>query len=474
MSDPYASRGPFMPIAGRPKPETGQTLHYLPAIFLLLLILSIVVFKSNSIPARISNEVSQQLKQYPRLASVADVRGRTLVLEGPIEPFPGMEEAISQLTTINGLRRLDDRLIRLNLAPPYLHLKQNEDSIILTGTLNQEDFDSVMAQIQAAFPYLTIRHWIQIEDTVGSPLWLEGLAKGLNSLDSVADLELRGWRNRLQVNGNIPNDGSLTLIRTMAASFIHRIEIENRIVEQLSTDQATRLSLRANQDGLELYVTVKDRELATQIQNAAENVFGLVVGRIELNPNLENDSELLSILPLLPDLAFVKDLRLMSDGDKYVVWGEVSSSNRLDTIDRRIRELGLTSNIKNHIHIYTSNTPAVLTMLRYDKQITLSGKLPSSFVRNQLLQSTQDVFDTKIIEYSLDIEQQIDYSSWIEIWPEVIKSIPLEVFGIAVDSSQVVLTGMPESEEQSRSIALRIGELLPDYQVQNWMRISEL
>ncbi|MCY4050576.1 MAG: hypothetical protein OXE41_06805 [Gammaproteobacteria bacterium] len=474
MNDLYASRGPFMPLAGRSRTNPNPVLNYLPVILFFLLILGIVIYKSNTIPDRIASEVSQQLKPYPRLASVADVRGRTLVLEGSIDPFPGMDEAISQLASISGLRRLDDRLIRLNLASPYLHLIQNEDSIILTGSLNQEDFDSVIEQIQAAFPYLTIRHWIQIEDTVGTPLWLEGLSKSLNTLHSVKDLELRGWRNRLQLNGNIPNKDSQTLVRSMAASLVHRVEVENRIVEQSSTNQATKFSLRANQDGLELYATVKNREQATQIQNAAERVFGLVVGRIELNPNLENDPVLSSMLPLFPDLALVKDLRLMSDGNKYVVWGEVSSSNRLEKITQRIRELGMASDIKNKIHIHKSNTPAILTMLRYDKQITLSGKLPSSFVRNQLLESTREIFATKIIESSLDILQHVEYSTWIEIWPEVIKSIPLEVFGIAVDNSQVVLTGMPESEEQSQGIALRIGELLPDYQVRNWMRISDL
>ena len=437
---------------------------------LCLLILGIVIYKSDTIPVRIANEASQQLKPYPRLASVADVRGRSLVLQGTIDPFPGMDEIIDQLATINGLRRLDDRLVRLSLDPPYVHLKRDEDSIILNGTLSQSDFDSVVSQIHAAFPYYAIRHRVQVENTIGKPLWLEGLAKSLHALDPVEDLEFRGWRKRLQLNGRIPDGNSRMLVRTMAASLVHQIEIENRIVEQASPDHPM-LSLSANQDILELYATVPNWELATQLQKIAEDSYGLAVGKIELNPNLADDQVLSSMLSLLPELASVKDLRLMNDGDRYVVWGEVSSSSRLEKIARRISELELTNVIDSNIDVYKSST-AVLTMLRYNKQITLSGNLPSSFVRDRLLESTREIFATKVVEYSLNIQQQIDYSPWIEVWPEVVQSIPLDVFGIAVNDSRIFLTGMPESEEQSQDIALRIGELLPGYQVHNWMQVS--
>ncbi|MYB33773.1 MAG: hypothetical protein F4X92_01295 [Gammaproteobacteria bacterium] len=471
MNDLYASRGPFMPLGGDVQPNTSHSLILLPAILLCLLMLGIATFKSSTIPIRIANEASQQLRPYPRLASVADVRGRNLVLQGTIDPFPGMDEIIGQLTNIEGLRRLDDRLVRLSLAPPYVHLKRDEDSIILNGTLNPADFDSVVSQIHAAFPYYTIRHQVQVEDTVGKPLWLEGLAKSLHTLDSVEDLELRGWQNRLQLDGRIPNDNSQMLVRTMAASLVHQVEIENRIVEQTSPGHPM-LSLSVSQDILELYAVVPNWELATQLQKTAEDTFGLAVGRIELNPNLAAGQALSSILSLLPELSSVKNLRLMNDGNRYVVWGEVSSSNRLEKIARRISELELANAIDNNIDVYKSNTPATLTMLRYNKQITLSGNLPSSFVRDHLLQSTREIFATRVVEYSLNIQQQIDYSVWIDVWPEVIQSIPLDIFGIAVNGSQIFLTGMPESEEQSQDIALRIGELLPDYQVYNWMRAS--
>jgi len=471
MSDLYASRGPFMPLGHNTQPDNGHVLVLLQAIFLCLLILGIVIYKSNTIPTRIANEASQQLKPYPRLASVADVRGRTMVLQGTIHPFPGMDEVIGQLATIEGLRRLDDRLVRLDIAPPYVHLIRDKESIILSGTLNQEDFDSVISQIHTAFPYHTLRHRVQIEDKVGKPLWLEGLAKSLHALDSVEDLDVKGWRSRLQLNGKISGSGSQMLVRTMAASLIHQVEIENRIVEQASTDRP-KLSLSANQDILELYATVPSLEMANQFQKTAEDVFGLAVGRIELAPNLVDDQALSSILSLLPELASIKDLRLMNDGSRYVIWGEVSSSSRLERISRRISELELGSAIDIRIDVHESNTPAMLTMLRYNKQITLSGNLPSSFARDRLLQSTREIFATRIVEYSLDIQQQVDYSAWIEVWPEVIQSIPLDVFGIAVNGSKIFLTGMPESEEQSQGIALRIGELLPDYQVYNWMRTS--
>jgi len=162
----------------------------------------------------------------------------------------------------------------------------------------------------------------------------------------------------------------------------------------------------------------------------------------------------------------------VGDGIRFVIWGEVSSSNRLEKIARRISELGLTSTVDSRIVVRNSNSPAILTMLRYNNQITLSGSLPSSFVRDQLLQSIHELFTSRSIEYALDIQQQIDYSAWIEVWPQVVQSIPLEVFGIAVNGSQIFLTGMPESEEQSQGIALRVGELLPDYRIHNWMSAS--
>jgi len=470
MNDFYTSRGPFMPIASETRSNINPALTFLPAIFLSLLILGIVIYKSNVIPARIANEVSQELKSYPRLASLAHVKGRNLVLEGAIDPFPGMDDAIGRLARIDGLR-LDDRLVRLDPAPPYAEMKRNESSIILTGTLNQKDFDSVVSQIHTAFPYLTIQHWVQIEEAVGTPVWLEGLAKGLYALDPVKDLELIGGQNRLQLNGMVPDDSSQTLARVMAASLIHQVEIDNRIVEQTPPGHP-ELSLSANQDGLELYAAAKSRDMASQLKQTAEDVFGLVIGKIELNQNIESDQVLASVLSLLPELASVKNLRLMGDGIRFVIWGEVSSSNRLEKIARRISELGLTGTVDSRIVVRNSNSPAILTMLRYNNQITLSGSLPSSFVRDQLLQSIHELFTSRSIEYALDIQQQIDYSAWIEVWPQMVQSIPLEVFGIAVNGSQIFLTGMPESEEQSQGIALRVGELLPDYRIHNWMSAS--
>lgn len=471
--DSQGSRGPFLLTLGEGQFRSRQSPAYFCVFMLVALILGIIAYKAHDIPETIANEVHQHLKQAPRLASLAKVRGRDLVLEGEINPFPGMDKTISRLSSIYGLRRLHDRLVRVGLDPPHVELQRVDESILVTGTLNKQDADWVIAQIQGVFPNLFVHNLLQTKESVGSPAWLEGLTNSLGTLVSVADLELAGWRDRLQLNGTVPDNRSSTLVRTMAAYFVHPVEIDNRIVEQTAADYPV-LSLTANQAGLELDAVLMSAAAAAHIQHATERVFGFVNSTIILDPAREHDEALTNVLSLLPDLAAVENLRLMSTGKGYALWGQVPDARQLKKIVRRIGELGLVHRISNNIGVRKNNSPARIILLRYHQQLTLSGRLPSLFVRKHLLDSTKEIFGVERALITLDIQPQVHYSSWIDVWPEIIRSIPLDVFGIAVNGSQIFLTGMPETEAQKTDIELQIGALLSDYQIHNWMTVTDL
>lgn len=471
MTNAYGSRGPFAPLI-RPQPSnTRQVPIYLPALILMAVMVGIVFDKSQTISNTIASQVNQELKRSPRLAALADIQGRDLILEGEISPFPGLNEALQNLSSIRGLRRLDDRLERVVLEAPHLELKRSDDSVIVIGRLNQQDFDSVIAEVNDAFPYLPVQDKVQIDDVIGSPLWIEGFANSLRILGAVDDLEVNGWRDRLQLNGSVSSNHQKRLGRSVAASLMHQVDIDNRIIEKTASDYPF-FAISTNQYGLELTASVIDNDIASQIQQQAEAVFGPVIGNIDLDPKRQNQESLVVLLELLPELAVVKKLRLTSTGKRYVMWGEVATPNHLGKIIRHVDKLGLSQKLDNKIAVATSGRPAVLTMLRYHDHLAFSGLMPNASVRKQVTDAAKQAYGIDLVEDDIKTHEQVDYSTWMEVWPEVLESISLDVFGIAVDGSYVYLTGMAETVGQHIDIERRVAELLTDYEVHNWMIAS--
>lgn len=470
INDSTVSSGPFTRLPGQIDSGRSHSLATLSAVLLVTLIVSAAVYQTRAIPDRLLAEVRQELEQAPRLSPLAVVEGRNLLLIGEIEPFPGMDETIGNLSRIRGLRSITDLLTRIKRPTPHLELKRSEDAVVVIGRLNGKDLESAMAQIRNAFPDRSITNRVDIDDNLGSPLWLDGLSDGLKVLDTVRDLEFKGWRGRIELNGTVSDGRSRRLVHTMAASMMHRLEIDSRLVTETAPDRPL-LALTANWRGLELDVTVAHVATADRIRQAVEAVFGPTHSRIEIefDSARQDEENLPALLSLLGELTAVRNLTLTSASEGYVMWGEVESPYRLESIARRIDELGLAPALDNNIEVSQDGTPATVSLFRYHGLITISGRLPNALVREQVLDAVRQTAGVRVIQEALDAQPDIVQSRWIDLWPEVLRAVPLDVFGISIDGYEVLLTGVAATEDEGLGIQMHLAGLLTGHEVRNWM-----
>ncbi|MXZ80781.1 MAG: hypothetical protein F4Z15_05320 [Gammaproteobacteria bacterium] len=470
INDSTVSRGPFTRLPGQSDSGRSHSLATLAAVLLATLVVSAAVYQTRAIPDRLLAEARQKLEQAPRLSPLAVVEGRDLLLIGEIEPFPGMDEIIGNLSRIRGIRSTTDLLTRIRRPTPHLELKRNEDAVVAIGRLNGKDLASAMVQIRNAFPDRSITNRIGIDDNLGSPLWLDGLSDSLKVLEPVSNLEFKGWRGRIQLNGTVSDNRGRRLVHTMAASMMHRLEIDSRLVMETAADRPL-LALTANWRGLEFSGTVAHAKAADRVRQAIEAVFGPAHSRIdiEFDSARQDEGNLAVLLSLLPELTAVRNLRLVSAGEGYVMWGEVESPYRLERIVRRIDDLGLALALDNNIEVSQGGTPATVSLFRYHDLVTISGRLPNAFHREQVLGAVRQTTGVRIVEEALDAQPDIVQSRWIDVWPEVLRAVPLDVFGISINGYEVLLTGVAATEDEGLGIQMRLADLLTDHEIRNWM-----
>lgn len=151
------------------------------------------------------------------------------------------------------------------------------------------------------------------------------------------------------------------------------------------------------------------------------------------------------------------------------MWGEVESPYRLERIVRRIDDLGLALALDNNIEVSQGGTPATVSLFRYHDLVTISGRLPNAFHREQVLGAVRQTTGVRIVEEALDAQPDIVQSRWIDVWPEVLRAVPLDVFGISINGYEVLLTGVAATEDEGLGIQMRLADLLTDHEIRNWM-----
>lgn len=444
---------------------------YWSAMSLSVIIVGFTIYHIQVIPKTIVGEVNRVLEKRPWVRDFVVVDGRQVYLRGESEPDSGLENEIAAIAKVPGVQRVINVLDEIPRPSAHLKLRVTNDRILVSGQLNGDFLEPVISSLEAIFPDQQLQDKIKIDDRLGRPLWVNGFDQSLGQLASLENFELNGWRDQVEITGVADTD----LLRRQVgygipASLNPQVKVINRLRLRVPSGLPS-ITLVSDWRGASVTGVVPGLDIREKLLTAISSAFGgeSIESEIEVNEDLRDSSDLNLLFDLLPSLGQVRDLRLESTAEGFIVWGRVDNPHTLGHFLQARNTLGLEQVVQSEITIAEADNSASLTLFSDQQRAILNGTLPSIKARQQLVRDIKKYLGVHSIMDFISIEPNIAHSAWLTKWPLLLESLPESVIGITIDDDSLLVTGVVDTDSQFTRIEQQLGILFPDTNRLNWI-----
>ena len=454
----------------RPAQERFRLVLFWGVLVLCVLVIGLTGYHAARVSGNLESKVRELFADRPWVSGLVVVNGRDVLLVGEVEPGSDIERDMDMIARIDGVRSVTNRLSEQPKPSAHFVLSRTGRDLEMAGRMSGDDLETVAALVRNAFPGHGITDRVHVDDRLGRPVWLDGFSSGLDALASIGNFELNGWRDQLDVVG-ITADGTAALRTGYAipASLGRQVTVRNRLAPETAIGFPI-VSITSDWRSLHIEGTVPTRSLRNRLIAACRSAFGAKVSHdISVDPVRAQDSALRRVMALLPALARVRNLRLISSGDGFTAWGEVDSPHLLGSILNARRQLGLESLVTNRIEVAPVTRPASLALFSDRARAVASGVLPSVKTKEVLFRTISDTLQVERVVDLVSVEPGVAQSDWLDSWAGLLSLLTGNVLGITIDDRNLLLTGTVPDQEQYDRIDARIAELLPDIRTINWL-----
>ena len=335
-------------------------------IFGVIILLS--THHAQSITDNITRSVHQTLADRPLLLERVVVEGTQVYLAGEIEPHADITTQVEKISRIPGVTTVTNKLVATPMLSAHLQLNKKQQDLFINGQLSSRQLETLLQIINAQFPDMNLIDRIQIDDRIGVPLWLDGIDHSLSHLDTLDEFELNGWRDKIVLTGNTNNYfQQRQLGYAVPASLTDLVTVTNRLSTPSKPGYAT-LRISANWSGVWIDGVVPTQDIASQIIEAAKSTFGIdaVTESLQLDTTLVGNSQLASIIQMMPHFAPIQSFSLQTSEQGYVVRGTVDNPFQLGNILGKRNQLGLETTLISEIDILPGEKPSSTTIFNND------------------------------------------------------------------------------------------------------------
>jgi len=441
------------------------------AIFSLIILLT--SYHIQTIPEKIARAAHATLHHRPWVREFVVVDGRHIYLRGEIEPDSGIEHEMGLLKKVTGVIRVTDRLSENPRPSVHLQIKKLPDELILSGRLPGDLLETVIADLKNSFPDITIRDGIRIDDRLGRPLWIDGFDRSLDPLKSLQRFDFNGWRNEIFLTGTADSEFKGRQIGyTVPASLISDVTVTHRLTPP-TAPTLSPLIIVADWSGTWIKGSVASQPPMNQLLDTVKFTFGTaqIHDQLEVDASL-SDTKLLELMKLLPSLGDVRDLRLESSGNHYIVWGQVDNPFQLGAILQHRNATGLEALVRNEIRVSKADKSASMTLFSDGDSAVLSGRLPTWKSHKNIIEQINNLLGVEEIKDLTSIEPNIAHSEWLGKWPNLLGTLPTGAVGVTIDERSILLTGNVDTDRQWRRLNHNIEKLFPNQNRRNWITIG--
>ncbi len=434
--------------------------------------IGLTIHQAQSVPATIQAAIDQLLQQRPEYLGLMVVDGRDVFAHGKIEADDEIDLVLEQIRSMPLVRSVTN-LLEIEPKPaPHLLLSGSSDSLQVSGELPGASLEQVISAIENSFPDSRILDQVRIDDRLGTPLWLDGLAQGLPNLNQLNDFELHAWRKHLQLAGTA--DDAVLARRvgySLPAGMRSQISMDNRVALRRTSNQA-QIELIADWSGTHLDGSLANTDDIKRLTDAAQQAFG--EHSIEINLTQANGIQaawLADLIELMPRLGAIRSLRLQNDDKHLSMWGSVDNPNQLGALIHHRQQLQHPEHFIINIDVAPALQPAVLTLFADQTHVYLGGTLPTLAAKNQIESSIGSLMARDHIISEIKVQPGIASSDWMQVWQRLVLALPEHSVGMSVNDRQLLITGLTQQQQQIEQIDDSITQLLPDIQLINWVKI---
>jgi len=445
------------------------------AIALTSLVIAITSYQIQKIPDTIRADISTVLNKRPWIDELVVIDGRDVYLRGEVEPKSGLETELAMIASVDGVRSVTSVVEETPKPSPYLHIDKAGDDLQLSGELNGDTQEWVSALLASQFSGLRVQDKVVIDDRLGRPLWLEGFDQSLSHLLSVENLAFDGWRDQLLYSGKV-NDRDLVrqLGYAIPASLIPQVKTTNRITLNVQTNHP-ELAVLADWNGASIYGTVPSAGLRDDLIHAVQTSFGIQVSGTSLvvDTQRKGAKTMEKVIPFIRVLDQVRELRLETSGDGFIVWGRVDDPDQLGRILASRNALGLDQIVRNRVRVAPPSAAPQLSMFSDGRQAVISGTLPSVKIKQLVLADIARILGAASIVDLISVEPGILYTPWLQQWEDILHQLPRKTVGLSINADSVVVTGNLDSEEERADLELGLALVFSDSRLLNWTTAAQ-
>lgn len=462
-------------LAAMPPRESYRRGVYWATISLAALVLGLSSYHIQSISAQIQQEIGRQLEKRPWVNDYVVVDGRDIYLTGEIEPDSGIESEIAKIEQVRGVRRVTNVLSEFPRPTSHLRLQRDGSELIVSGRLSGAILEQVVTSIESSFVEVSVKDRISIDDRLGRPLWLEGFAQSLKALEPVRKFELNGWRDQIELTGIAADQQTSNAVGySIPASLVEKVNVVNRLRLETASNYP-EIAIVLDWSGSGISATVPSEQLRSRLIETVTQSFGVeqLDSDVRVDSNLGQDQQLNLLIRLLPTLNQVREFRLESTGQGYVVWGRVDDPVKLGRFLAARNQLGLGALLQNRIEISEPERGASVALFSDQSRVIVNGILPTARTKQQLFGHIVDILPLSEVIDLVSIEPNVGHSEWLSRWPGLLTGLPDGVIGITIDDRNLLLTGTVETRAQLAEFDTRISMLFPDTNTINWLTTTE-
>ncbi|MEM7195007.1 MAG: BON domain-containing protein [Pseudomonadota bacterium] len=444
---------------------------YTGSITLFGLALSLLLMNAYGLQKTIEIQVQNRLAGKAWLQSSVRVDGRDVHLVGEVDPSHAIDDVIQHLTKIDGVRSVSNRLEGVVQPDPDVQIRRFNDQVVLTGNLTGENLDTILSELELAFPNLKVHDTVSIDDRLANPIWLTKLREILIVVRQLPAFSLSGWHRQIVLNGTADDANQINRIGfSLAATVPGDVIVENRLRARpgkLSDD----ILLTYDWNGVSLIGRVADESTAQFLTHIVKRSFQDEVTSINLEvTNIDGRGNIEFLFKkIVPAIRYLHDVQLQTSGDGIAIWGRADNPRDMGLLVSVIEDIEPSYDVHNDVTINSGKFASRISLFSDGSSAILSGKVPSAAVREKLISAVTARFNGVRIVSELDVEPNTASHDWIDKWPDFLDSLPDGVIGLSIDENNVLLTGKVDSESKRLSIQNLVLRELPSLNSINWL-----
>ncbi|MDC0948895.1 OmpA family protein [Gammaproteobacteria bacterium] len=356
----------------------------------------------------VRKDVSSVLSARSYAVPEVGVDGRFVTLSGEVDRRVNVEDMRQALDDLPSVERVITKVTHRAAQSARVDISGDGQAIIVQGLIGStEQHDQVMAAARDAFG-ADIEDQLVVSESVSAEPWVSAMAGWLPGMSALRDPVIEADRGQIRVSGRVDSEDAANAVVNRIESAQSSDQSLSHNLNVLASERSASLAISIGDVGVKLEGELPNESLRKRLLEEGTDVFagrafdadGLNVVSSVGDPEWARQTMLL--------MAEVEGLRSGSrldiDDGGIVISGEVYSDVEKARIGERVRSASAGHPVDNLLRVVDGDQPLSLAIDFSDRDVSLSGTLPSQSAVDALGRTAAELSQVGRINNSLEVD----------------------------------------------------------------------